>query len=161
MLDHLGDRKLAVHAGISTAIRKIGPVALYDTLEQLKHGNAESRSRAAGLLGNLFLKDGTPIEEAIPALARALSDADELVRHQAVMALCMAGIQAKPAVPELVQALNDSDWSVREWAAEALGAIGPDAKEAVGALTELLLDDVPPVREAASGALDQIGPPPF
>ena len=114
------------------------------------------RSEAAAGLGNL-----APLfaEEAVPALIKALSDADPAVREQAATALGSYGPAAAPAVPDLIEKLNDPNEWVRRKAAGALGRIGPAAAPAAPALVEALLNDPErTIRQAAAEALGEIGP---
>ena len=69
--------------------------------------------------------------EAIPVLAKALSDPDPEVRDLAATALGSMGGKAALAIPELISALGDPVDYVRAPAADALGAIGPKAAAAV------------------------------
>ncbi len=63
-------------------------------------------------------------EEAVPALAKALADADVGVRRQAAKTLGDIGARARAAVPSLRKALVDPDEAVRSEATMALGKIG-------------------------------------
>lgn len=69
-------------------------------------------------------------EPAVPHLAKALGDKDELVRKQAVLAL--GRIKSAKAIDPLVEMLKDPDWFTRLTAAAALEAIGDErGREAI------------------------------
>jgi HEAT repeat protein len=89
---------------------------------QLTAGDAVSRRRAVGALGDL----GADAVPAAPALAQALVDENPFVRQEAAEALGGIGPGAAAAVPALIEALDDPDPGVRKSAAAALAAIrGP------------------------------------
>ena len=106
--------------------------------------------------------------EAIPALARALSDADVQMRRNAALVLIMLGggysAEATPklgirgAMPALIVATQDPDTHVRAWAAHALAEMGPGAQPALPALVRLLRDAGEGPRNNASAALARVGP---
>ena len=112
---------------------------------------ASQREKAVLLLGACG-------EPAAPALARALTDADERVRRSAASELCWLGTKASSVVPALTRALGHPDPDTRFGAAGALGAIGPQAGSAVPALTNALADVDSNVRASAASALGSIGP---
>jgi HEAT repeat protein len=69
-------------------------------------------------------------EPAVPHLAKALKDKDELVRKQAVLAL--GRIKSSMAIEPLIEMLGDRDWFTRLTAAAALEAIGDErGREAI------------------------------
>jgi HEAT repeat protein len=78
------------------------------------------RKQAASVLGQI----GEEARDAIPALTKALGDADVGVRQQAAKALGDIGTPARQAVPSLRKALMDRDEAVRSEANEALRKIG-------------------------------------
>jgi HEAT repeat protein len=86
---------------------------------QLTAGDAVSRRRAVGALGDL----GADAVPAVPALAQALVDENPFVRQEAAEALGGIGPGAAAAVPALIEALDDPDPGVRKSAAAALAAI--------------------------------------
>src|SRR5437660_755236 len=84
------------------ALHRIGPAArdaVPALVEALADGDAELRSRAAGLLGGV----GPAAKDAVPALARALADEHEEVRVAAIVALGDLGPVAAGAVPALTR----------------------------------------------------------
>lgn len=79
---------------------------------------------------------------AVPRLVEALSDKDENIRKQAVIAL--GRIRDSSAIDPLVEKLNDKDWYTRLTAAAALEKIGDErGREAI---KPLLKDPDPVVR---------------
>ncbi len=100
--------------------------------------------------------------EALPALKRALQDADSAVRYWAALGLLMRGQNGvKSAHDELAAALKDGSPYVRIVAAEALGLYGSDAdvKQALDALAALGPMDKSGVfaSMAALNAIDSLG----
>ena len=138
------DRGLVRHLAAG-ALRKIGPVDLQIVLgflTRLQSPDPQQRERAVEALGLLR----APHEIAIPALIRALDDADASVRLAAALA---AGRihppwQAEPGpglqklLPALVAATKDPNPNVRRRAATTLSELGRAARAAVPALVELL-----------------------
>jgi hypothetical protein len=97
----------------------------------------ELRRSAALILANPRIARFS--QDAVPALAEALSDTDIEVRLYAVFALCTAGTNAASATSELLRAAtNDSSSMVRVYAVRALGAQGQQARQAVPVLKEIL-----------------------
>jgi len=75
---------------------------------------------------------GDKAKDAVPGLARALSDEQPQTRLQASIALAEIGPAARPAVPELTKLLGDKFEAVQRSAVFALGRIGDkSAAEAV------------------------------
>jgi HEAT repeat protein len=69
-------------------------------------------------------------EPAVPHLAKALRDKEELVRKQAVLAL--GRIKSPKAIDPLIEMLKDQDWFTRLTAAAALESIGDErGREAI------------------------------
>ncbi len=106
-------------------------------------------------------------DDALPALARGLSDPDVRIRRNVALVLnVLAGgwfdssqpkVNIRVCLRALVAALKDSDASVRGWAAQAIGEIGPDAAEAIPALVTLLRNEDEGSRNSACIALRGIG----
>ena len=109
------------------------------------------RESACAGLGGL----GSAATEAVPALTKALTDADSAVRKEAAQALERICPDKRAWVPGLVVALSDASEEVRRSAAKALSRMGPVA---VPALSKALAHDDSRVREGAARALGQIGP---
>jgi len=99
---------------------------------------------------------GPAAAPAVPALSKAIRDAEPQVSLDAACALGQIG---EASVPELIRALADNHGSVRHMAAFSLGVIGPAAAPAIPALIELLPDKEPYVRNASANALFNTGAP--
>ena len=107
--------------------------------------------------------------EALPALARGLSDADVRIRRNVALFLGVAAggwsefsrpkLDIEPVLPALIPAVADTDPRVRQLAAQAIGAIGPAGVSAVPSLVRLLADSDEGSRNSACIALRGIGPP--
>jgi len=154
LLTALGDPSEAVRAAAARALARIGPKA--EDVPRLAEalGNADGYvvAFAAWSLGNL----GEAAQEAVPALARALSRDDT----NAVVAAALAriGPAAAGAVGVLVEALKSENPDRRWRAARTLGRIGPAAEPAVPLLISALVDPNGAVRQHAAKALGRIGP---
>jgi len=157
LIESLDDDSLSVRAGISKALRQMGPTVLYDVIDALVHDSPTVRREAASQLSGTASRRETPITNIVPVLIDALSDRESSVRVRTAQALCLLAERARLAVPALIEALKDEESYVRQWAATALGSIGPSADEAIPTLTESLLDNDELVRDEASRALDAIG----
>ncbi len=135
-------------------MRRIGAAALPLLTELLEWNQLFIPRQAVSVLIDL-----APETETVqPALARALSDADEQVARDAARALGALGARAGPSVPQLVKALSHLDPLVRTYVAEALASIGSGAAAATPDLAKALRDPSPGVRWAACEALAAIGP---
>ncbi len=152
-IEALADDRYQVCRALSVSLSRIGPSVFYDVIAALGHEHPNVRQFAAGLLYGLAQRGGVVIEDAVPALAGALQDADCQVRQKAAVTLSFIGPAAEAAVFQLTEALSDRDDFVREWAAHALTSIGSAAESAVPALVDRLDDQEPAVRQAASDAL--------
>jgi hypothetical protein len=108
--------------------------------------------QAQGAFG--LSRHGAEARPALPALTRALTSPNALVRQQAALALGETG--SAEAVPELTAALRDAEWAVRRQAAVALGQIGPPAATAEPELRRCRNDRSTIVRKAAAEALSKI-----
>ncbi len=96
------------------ALGKVNDERVLDPLISMLH-NDEFKDDATRALIDL----GKP---AVPALITALSDKDEFVRKQAILAL--GTIKDPDAVDPLIALLNDQDWWMRLTAASALEKVG-------------------------------------
>jgi HEAT repeat protein len=110
----------------------------------LRHPQAETRLRAAWLLGQMQAARAVPALLALVA-ARSQADYDPYLLSAAVKSLGQIGDQR--AVPELAALLSDASVSIlaRKEAIEALARLGGDAAQA--ALARALADPHPSVRE--------------
>jgi hypothetical protein len=85
--------------------------------EVLHAPNTKMRQKAAFTLGNIGPSDPT----VLPALIRALNDADAGVRCEAILALLKYGSGAEQAISQLAMVQKkDRDAKVRAYAAKAL-----------------------------------------
>ncbi|GIP33208.1 HEAT repeat domain-containing protein [Paenibacillus sp. J2TS4] len=121
--------EIAVHAAFALGeLRQLAAPAVPALIKLLAHSSEPVRYTVVEALCNI----GTPHEEIITALKRALNDADTQVRFMTGLCISRLGAQAEQAVPELVQALEDDNRYVRAHAADALYYIGTDkAKDAL------------------------------
>ena len=94
------------------------------------------RAAAAHHVGDF----GRLAQPAVPALLRALKDADSVMRNRAAASLGRVHTEPGIVIPALVACLNDRSSEVRSAAAEALGGWGSEARAAVPRLVELLDD---------------------
>ena len=159
------DRGLVRHLAAG-ALRKIGPVdreIVSGFLPGLQSPDARRRERAVEALGLLR----APHEIAIPALIRAMDDADALVRLAAALAAgrILPPWQVEPGpglqklLPALVGATKDPDPNVRRRAATSLGERGAAARAAVPALVELLeKEELTWLQGYVADALGHFGP---
>jgi HEAT repeat protein len=105
---------------------------------------------ALGILGAKQL-------DVVPALAKAVGDADELVRITAVQTLGGMEQDARGAVDVLSKAaVNDKEVRVREAACKALGKLGTVGQAAGPNLLRALSDSDPRTRAAAAVALADV-----
>lgn len=142
-------------AALAGAARQLGAgldAVLPDVLDGLAHGDDAQRARAARTLGLVEAR------AAVPALTRALGDADAAVRAQAALALARIGAPAAGVGP-LRAALRDRDAWVRQEAARALGLLAAPDPELTRELLALLSDPDPGVRRQAARALGRLSPP--
>jgi HEAT repeat protein len=123
---------------------------------QLSSGDPVAKSAAADAIGDR----GVVGLAGVPALTKAVADADAEVRWHAARALGAIGPGAAPAVAVLSTALADQNPAVRAYAAYALGRIGEASKPAVPQLVAAMKDSDALVRREALRAIGQIKPGP-
>ena len=116
---------------------------------------AVSRARLAAL--DLLGKKGPAAAAAIPALLRALRDANPDVRTGAIRALGNVGTEDGAVVPAFSRALRDKDSWVRHTAASALGRIRNGDPVVSTALVQALNDTDWHVRQRVTEAIGEIG----
>jgi HEAT repeat protein len=92
-------------------------------LRQLKDPDVVKRRQAIRELGERTSEAG----RVVPALAEALRDDSEYVRHDTATTLGKLGPEARPAVPELLAAAKDRQPNVRRAARAALKKVAPEA----------------------------------
>lgn len=137
--------------------------ALADAQPAVRRRAAEALTRAARPLDDRGTRLLVPKEfqtaEAIAALAKAVEDANNEVRTEAIRTLGGIGPAAAKALPALakVAASADADKAVRVAAFAAIGQIGQDGATAVPALLAALKDPDDAVQRAAAEALARYG----
>jgi HEAT repeat protein len=131
---------------------EVGLASVPAALELLVDSRPRVRMLAAFVLGEI----GDTTSEVTAALCRSTTDAEAMVRINAVEALGLKRGTPR-SVSALSTALQDDDPQVRFSAALSLAQIGPDAEAAVPALREALMDDNRYVLGCAVEALDRIG----
>ncbi|HJZ94823.1 MAG TPA: HEAT repeat domain-containing protein [Gemmataceae bacterium] len=107
--------------------------------------------------------------EAVPALAKALSDPELFVRMNAAMALFRLKHEARPAVPELIRAVQDEKnktnlgafhHTIQDMAGLALGRASAGSADGVAALTDALAAATSVESQShLARALGEVGPP--
>jgi HEAT repeat protein len=102
---------------------------------------------------------GEPAPATIEGLRRALSDADDQVRYDAVRALREWETHARAAAKDLLRVAGDRDETelVRCAALMAAGRVGADPDQAVPVLAAALKDSEPSVRRCAAEGLRAMG----
>jgi HEAT repeat protein len=142
--DEKEEDEVRLFAAVGAA--KIGSEPGLKILEALlQTKKPENRSRAVFALGRY----GNAAQ--LPAIARALVDADQSVREDAVEALRHLGKKEKQAWGLLVKAIEDEDYKVRNNAMDALRELTPQKFETPKewqewwpkAKAELKLEDIP------------------
>jgi HEAT repeat protein len=107
----------------------------------------EVRSYAIRALASLGGRD------RLPAIERALTDPEGLVRGTAAVALARLGVKEK--IPQIAELLAHPNWAEQKYAAEALAILG--ARDQAPAIARLLGDRDVEVRKAAAEALHALG----
>jgi HEAT repeat protein len=123
-------------------------------IEALGREDAPLRAGAAKALGGM----GPNAKEAIPALMSNLKHGDNDVQREAIDALTLIGIDAKPPV---IAALSGSEARERSGAAIALAGMGRSAQDAAPAMFEQLGKETETtVRVSLLTALPKVGADP-
>ena len=125
--------------------------AIAELVRSLRSDNPLARRAAVRDLGEL----GHGGEGAVPALRKALLDADDLVRARAARSL---GLMGEAALPALLEALQHRDKYVRREATWALRKLGSASEATVQVLAKALRDSDRRVRMGAATALGVLGP---
>jgi HEAT repeat protein len=157
------DKELHVRA---TAVNGLGSLAALSRIDEPRVIQALDdpislvRSNAAAALR--WNRPGKRSQDLLPALVRALSDADVQVRRASAGTLGDLGIEAEAALPALRASTNDPEESVRYAATDAVEAIEKAARTLreitlPGAIAELG-DADPIVRALAASRLEVLGP---
>jgi hypothetical protein len=158
--DHPG-RNTASSDDRADAIRRVGSrdasaADLKSLIDALSAPGEEVREAAAWSL----TQAGTAAAPAVPALTRAMGDADPIVRGLAALALRDAGsTAAAPALDTLIAHLSDADENVRMMSAQAIAIHGPRAAPAIAALIAIAQTpgQHPHVLRSVADALGLIG----
>jgi hypothetical protein len=158
--DHPG-RNTASSDDRADAIRRVGSrdasaADLKSLIDALSAPGEEVREAAAWSL----TQAGTAAAPAVPALTRAMGDADPIVRGLAALALRDAGsTAAAPALDTLIAHLSDADENVRMMSAQAIAIHGPRAAPAIAALIAIAQTpgQHPHVLRSVADALGVIG----
>ncbi len=117
--------------------------------------DAELRALAARVIGGwpADRMETAFFDPVIPDLIRLLSDTDEPVRENAIVALQSFGTKAAPAVPRLVELLDSPSMDVRFLVARALGYVDWVEKLSVPRLRVMLRSPDRLCRSVATEAL--------
>jgi hypothetical protein len=151
----------AVHG--ANAFHAIGTNSLSSAIALLQHRSSMVRQAAAWGICSLR-RQSSVANEAIPALTTALSDPDQQVRFNALLAFKEMGADASNSVPAITAILTptgtasatNTDFYLRAVAASALGKIGPPAVSAVPSLRTTLQAPNPYLRGQAATAIWRI-----
>lgn len=137
------------------------------TLAKIMTDDEDPNARAEASLAIAKMRGAG--KQVVPELARALKDAELLVRMNAARALFQLGPDARPAVPMLIEALADERneaytdrfiTTIQEMVALALGRATAGTDQAVGALADALqVARTNQARQALCRALADVGPP--
>lgn len=145
----LDDDNGDVRAMAIAVLRRILEHSITELTEALTTGSARLRRASAQLLGGAG-------RAAIPALAAAARDDDELVRGSVLRSLASVAPDADQTAGTVIDAIRDVDAGVRAVAAEALGRMTGRMQTSVVVLGEALNDRDPGVRRAAALALGKL-----
>jgi HEAT repeat protein len=97
-------------------------------------------------------------QEVLDALATALTDQAESIRHDAAYGLTGMGWRAVAAMPAVAKALRHPDKEARRWAAIVSQAFGTNARDAIPELLINAIEDTGNSQGTAFRALEAIGP---
>lgn len=156
LFEHDPDAGVRAHAGL--ALMRIVPLdpAVVEASARVLGRDADAGVRQAAAAA--LVQAGAAAEPALPALQRALSDGDAIVRVFAAAGVGQFG-QTGAAIPVLLAGLGHEDPAVRVEAAGQLAAVAPAHAAAIAPLTSALGDRDAQVRLAAADALGHIGQP--
>lgn len=115
-------------------------------LEDLRHGDVDTRKIAAEGMVWMTQEQSVPANEVVPSLAEALADDDPMVRECAATSLAALRAHAWMAVPSLLETLDDENDQVSRAVREAIRTIGIAAAPAC---MEAQADPSPYVRRLA------------
>lgn len=151
LIEALDDPGVFGRFTVPNALAHIGPAAVPAVEQALReHGRSPVRSGCAKALGFM----GPVASEAVPALQKALHDADPDVRMAASESLGRLGHKnASDRTAMLEESASGSDKSLKGRAIRELGQIGPSAKSANAILRAALDDPEPGIRLDAANSL--------
>jgi len=155
------DKAGSVRYACRQALGRCGATAIGPLVMALAGENVDVRSYAADALGDVGVyddADAQPLDKAVPALAKLLSDKHYAVRVSAAMALSRIGIRAKPALAKLLELLDDPEWAVADAAVLAVAAADPGGKQSIAALVNVLDNTTHDLREFVCSELGDMGP---
>ena len=138
-----------------TTLGSLGPVAkpaVFDLIDASSDGDDMVRMHAAGALGEI----GIPATLVIPALAKALHDPAQTVRHQALAQFAFSIPPTEAAVPDLKQLVEDKDRSIATLAQAALNSPHRQAKDRTAVYVTML--QMGSINDYALRQLAQFGP---
>lgn len=138
----------------------LGPKAVPDLFEALKHKQAPVRMAAAIVLARV---SSLAVEAVMPQLLDALGrdDSEDAVadlKVGAIRALEALGLQAQSATPYLLELLEDERKEVRAASIEALVAVAPPEEDIALSLADCLADHEPDIRRDTARALGALAP---
>jgi HEAT repeat protein len=152
----------------------ITPAAVPALIASLKSANANVRSQAASVLGNLKARADAAIPELLRVLneplvpgARPFYGGGHIFDPGCASALALGriapgSVAAKEVVAALTEVARSGPVIRRGWAAHALGDFGPAAEEAVPALVKIIKESTPEPptlnESSAAVALGKIAP---
>jgi HEAT repeat protein len=125
-----------------------------DLERMLDDPNPTVQAQAAFGLG----QHGPEAATAVPALMKALSSQNALVRQNSCLALGDIGQPAAlQATRALVEVTSDPEWAVRRQAVVAIGKIHPPLAEVESAVRKCAGDQNPSVQKAALDTIAALG----
>lgn len=161
LVNSLGHSDGTMVLACSTALRRMGTVAVGELIKGLGSGNALVAARSAGLLGRI---QPTARNAAAP-LAKALKHSDTNVRNAACTALMTIDKTKESAViTALAESVRSSDENAARAAATTLSRFGPKVEQralrmdAVAALVEVLRGGSEEMKQTAMVCLSAFGP---
>ena len=134
-------------------LRAEEPQSIAKLVQALDSPDEAARLAAIDSLG----QRGAAAKDAVPQLAKKLTDSSPKIRGHAVWALQMIGPAAGGALPALIKVLEDRDPHVRRMAETALPVVGGQSEAVVLALAKSLDDSDPAVCIAALNGLTELG----
>jgi HEAT repeat protein len=163
MVTLVDDESDMVRQSLAEALGSVGGVSLRPVRRlRMRTPRVQAMLERLHWLGRLKRRGPEPIavkdpmQTAVTALKKTLSDSSTAVRNQAAISLGMIGAPARALAPDLIGLLHDSDETVRCQAALALGKLDGATDESIAALTELLQDPSAAVMESAARALGSL-----